>query len=274
MSKNREESVETQEINDRLASWMKDIQRVARKAEVDWPDVVEADDVVQDTCVKILEAPGTVQDLAAMDKDSRYQTLHKIAQRIASQKRDDDAVFSGNFRYSVGEVEKLVKQVGRYWNGTGESPFTVSGLASSWSVGDVISTGRGDHSDPTSNAALDGIEKASMRKDLLTAFEKLNPRYLDVIVRRHVNGERGFSEAEQKRIERALVELTHEMNHSYKRQHTGKLEPGNSLGDGPGTRRAISNSTARYFSKEGWDSDYMPAPSHLRDNHIEPEVRA
>lgn len=265
-SRQREEYVEEHEQNTLLARWAKEIQKVARKAEKDWPGLVEADDIFQEVCIHILEAPGTQRDLAEMDDSRRYRTLHKIAQRLASKARDDYYLFSGSFRYSVAEVDELLK--------LGEYAFLAVGIESSWNVGDVVSMG-GDHSDPTARAALDGIQKEYLRKDLRAALEKMQRSsrpYFDILVRKFVSQERGMDSTERSRLERALVELTNEMNHSHKQQHAGELVPYKSLGDGPGTRKAISNSTARYVSKEGYDSDYYPAPSHLRDNHIENEV--
>lgn len=258
--------METQVRDKLLARWAKEIQKVARKAENDWPGVVEADDIFQEVFLHIIESPKTVEDLVEMDDSNRYRTLHKIAQRLASKARDDYDLFSGNFRYSVAEVEDLLK--------LGEYAFLAVGIESSWNVGDVVSMG-GDHSDPVAGAALDGIRKEYLRKDLGSALEKMrraNQQYFDILVRKFVSQERGMDSTERSRLERALVELTNEMNHSHKQQHVGELVPYKSLGDGPGTRKAISNSTARYVSKEGYDSDYYPAPRHLRDNHIEKEV--
>lgn len=255
-----------------IDDWMKDIRKIARKVEYDWPGVVEADDIVQEVCLHILERPGTQRDLSEMDHNSRYRTIHKIAQRIASQERDAYDVFSGNFRYSVDEVERLVREAGRFWGDEAGSPFSPGSLSASWSVGDIVSTGRGEHSDPTADTALGNLQRESTREDFIAALGKLNPGYLDVIVRRHVHGETGMNSTERSRLERALVELTHEMNHARKRQHEGKFEPGKSLGDGPGSRRAISNSAARFISKDSWDADYFPAPGYLRNNSIEKEV--
>lgn len=266
-------------IND----WMRDIQKVARKAEADWPGLVEAEELVQDICIKVLESPATVAGLSAMDSDDRYRTLHKISQRLASKARTDYARFSGTFRFSVVEVRALLESAGDPENGS---------MKSSWSTGDYTMSG-GAHSDATADAALKNLPVSEGRKLLRQALSELkssNIRQYDVLVERFVEEKTPRDQAQRDMINRALISVTTKMNHGHKREHTkGKFftvkspagkdvrypenpKPGESLADGVGTRKALSNSTARYLSKEGWDADYTPAPSHMRDNHTEPEV--
>lgn len=240
--------------------WLEDIRRVSRKAARDWPGVVEAEDVAQEVLVKVLEAPATQRDLAEMGTSSRYQTLHKIAQRIASQERDDYDRFSGRFRYSVDEVRSLLETAG--------DPER-SELGSSWSTGDYTRYG-GMHSDASVGSALRNIGLSNAQQQLASAMAELkvsNERQHDALVSRFVYGNVPPHEdgATRKVIERALISVTNKMNHAHKRSHINRT-------DGPGTRKPVKASTARYLTKEGWDADYTPAPAHLRDNHIEKEV--
>ena len=237
--------------------WIKEIEKASRKAANDWPGVAEAEDIDQEVWVKILEAPGTQRDLAEMDDNARYQTLHKLAQRVASKERNDYSRFSGNFRYSVSEVRSLLESAG--------DP-EASELGSSWSTGDYTRSG-GEHSDPTADAALRNIQLSTSQKELAAALGDLkesNSRQYDALVQRFVEGKVPHRDDDStvSLIKRGVVSVTNKMNHAHKRNHS----------EGTPIRKAISNSTARYLSKEGYDADYMPAPSHLRDNHIEKEV--
>lgn len=244
-----------------ITNWSAEIQKAARKAANDWPGVVEEEDLAQEVYLHILESPGTQSDLAEMDDTSRYRTLHKIAQRIASQERTDYEHFTGSFMYSVDEVRGLLEAV---------EDSGVRMIGSSWSVGDYTRSGSSDHSDPTASAALLHLSVSEAQKRLGEALDGLkaaNARQYDALIKRFGEGEVPHREdhAEFKVIERALASLTTRMNRGHKRSHVARP-------DGPGTRKAVPVSTARYLSKEGWDADYMPAPAHLRDNHIEPEV--
>lgn len=268
-----------------VTDWDSEIRKVSRKAAANWP-VVEEDDLVQEVYLHILESPKTYRDLKAMPRDNRYQTLHKIAQRLASKERDDYARFSGDFQYSVDEVRSMLESLG--------DGSQASKIRSSWSTGDYTMSGGGP-SDPTADAAIGNARVSEAQKQLSAALKSLkvsNKRQYDAVISRFVFGEvpDRKNTALFELISRGVMSLTDKMNHSHKREFTGDKfitvktrsgktvryldspEPGKSLGDGPGSRRAVSNSTARYLSKEGWDADYMPAPSHLRDNHIEPEV--
>jgi len=250
-----------------IESWSKEIKKVARRAELEWPGVAEADDIEQEVYLHILERPGTQRDLAEMDDLSRYRTLHKIAQRIASNERTKLDRFHGNFKFSVDEVRSLLESL--------RDPEKAE-LGSSWSDQEYTASG-GGHSDPTANMALENVRVSESQKQLGAALEGLkssNRRQYDALVKRFVYGivPEGDSYDTFMLIKRAVESVTKRMNNGHKRSHVGEPVPGKSLGDGPGTRKAISNSTARYLSKEGWDADYMPAPAHLRDNHIEPEV--
>jgi hypothetical protein len=259
---------------DAVRDWEADIRKVSKKAESDWPGVVRAEDLEQEVYLHILESPSTLRDLVAMNQTSRYRTLHKIAQRIASRERSDYELYSGNFRYSVGEVQSLLESAG--------DPERVA-TGSSWSVGGSPK-GSGGHSDPTGSVGLSRVQLSESHKQLSEALASLqasNERQYDVLVERFVNGVvHGRSDmAASKMLERALISLTTRMNHAHKRkrmdiQSQATVQAYNTSGDGPGTRKPVRSSTARYITKESYDSDYTPAPTLQRDNHIEPEVWA
>ena len=247
--------------------WQREVEKVARRAVRDWPDVVEQEDLVQEIWVHILRSPATQESLTKMDDNDRYRTLHRIAQRIASKERDDFEVFTGNFRYSVGEVKELLV--------LGELAFQDRELGSSWSVGSVGTTG--EHSDHTASSALDNLRQETVSKDLSSALESLraaNQDQYEALVARFVDGvvPGKHNKALGAMVSRALTSLTNRMNRAHKRQHVGELVPGKTLGDGPGTRKAISNAAAHVTSSRQWDGDYQHAVPHLRDNVSTPEV--
>ena len=267
-------------LYEQLEDWSNEIAKVSKKAETEWPNVLPAEDIAQEVYLHILESPKTLTDISDMDDVSRYRTLHKIAQRIVSKERNDYERFSGNFRFSVDEVKSLLE----------EAADPDAEIGSSWKTGDYTSSGDGP-SDPTAVAALDNIKVSHSRMLLSEALKDLsrsNELQYSALINRFVFQQVPASKDSASRmlIDRALHSITTKMNHLHKRNHTGvgvrynpltkrnedDYRPGQTLGDGPGTRSVVSNSTARFLTKQSWDADYTPAPSQLRDNHIEPEV--
>lgn len=222
-----------------IEEWMKDIRRVARKAAFDWPGVVEAEDMVQDVVMHILERPGTVVDLEEMDSSSRYQTLHKIAQRIASKERVNHEHFSGNFRYSVKDVRRILSAGGLNGN-------TVRS-GSSWSSEEYIS-----EIDAVADAALNTATEAADLERGLDHLAKVNSRYAELIRRRYAEGG-DIPRSESMALSRAVTSLTEKMNHAHKRAHA----------DAPPMRKAIRNSAARGISSLDYEGDaFAPTPDN------------
>jgi hypothetical protein len=231
--------------------WTRDIKRVARKASFDWPGVTDEDDLAQEIHLHILERPGTQEDLAEMDSNARYRTLHKIAQRIASRERVDYEHYSGNFRYAVNEVRAALA--------AGAMRETERGLSSSWSTEDYVDSVNLDK-DPV-------LGRVALEQDLrigLKAVAAVNSRYYEVLRKRYLLGEDLFT-GDRTVLSRALSLLATKMNHAHKRQHEARP-------DGPGTRGTVSRSKARWLLKEGYDSDYVPARGEQRNNQREKEI--
>ena len=201
------------------------VKKVARNVSFQWPGIIESDDLEQEIWLHILERPGTQRDLDGMDSLSRYRTLSKIAHRIASQQRTNEEYANGNFRYSVKEVKQLLEN--------GALSESAVELQSAWSAEEFLPSG-GSYEDPT-------FTQVSVRLDFDNALERMkneNIGYFNVLQQRY----EGWEPVEDRsKLSRALSRLTTLMNHAHKGAHAERI-------DGPGSRKAISNSAARAIS--------------------------
>lgn len=159
----------------------KEVSKAARTVAIQWPTVVEADDLEQDIYTHLLESPASIDKLVNEfnDKD-RLNAIIAIGHKIASKERLDYEVFSGNFRYSVDEVKKLLDK-------------------------------------QTFKDAKFG--NTSTSEDLRRGMESLrvsSPQYAEIIESRYIDGEFVKSPAEGMRLVRAVEALTTEMNRSFK----------------------------------------------------------
>lgn len=157
------------------------VRKAAKTVAHQWPTVVEADDMEQDIYLHLLESPGSVEKLLNdfSDKD-RLNALVAIGHKIAGKERLDYEIFSGNFRYSVDEVKKLLEK----------QTFKDASLGRTATSGDLV-------------AGMNRLRESS-------------PQYAEMIERRYVNGETMTVDADRKRSERAVEALTTEMNRSFK----------------------------------------------------------
>ena len=214
----------------------KEIRRAAKSVAFQWPGIVDQEDVEQSLWLHLLERPGSVEKILGMEDDARYRAIIGIGHQLASKERTDYEHFSGNFRYSVKEVKALLS--------SGVLKDLGPGLASSWS-GEEFYTKGGEFEDAV-------LTKNSMETDLLRGMAgllKANASYYDAIRRTHLEDETSLEAVDRKRLERAQVALTTQMNRSFKRQHADRP-------DGPGTRRAISNSRAQRISMQQYSGAY------------------
>ncbi|MCV7016768.1 hypothetical protein [Mycolicibacterium aichiense] len=205
-----------------------EITKAARSVANQWPGVVEAEDIEQDIWEHILSRPNTLDALFHMEPNPRYQTISKIGHRIASKERDDYDYFTGNFRYSVNEVKRLLES-----GAIGGAEYTVQ---SGWSSEENVSSG-GEFEDAVTASI-------SMETDLQHALARLKettPQYHDILIRKYVNEEYLSTGAEKKRATDALKSLADNMNSSHKQQHVERP-------DGPGTRKLVSRAAAQAIS--------------------------
>lgn len=226
-----------------VMSLSKEIHKAAQSVSYQWPGVVQAEDLEQDIYVRLLETPGSVEQLISeFDDKSRLNAIIKIGHQIAAQERTDYEVFSGNFRYSVNEVKRLLEDRALH----NENPE----LSSNWSVSEDFIKG-GEFEDAVLN-------KSSSETDLRRGMERLrsdNPNYANVLMRKYFSDEAITTGADITRVSRALTALTTEMNRSFKQQQREH--------EGPGSRKPVTATAAHYKSKRNWNDDSPEAVNRL-----------
>lgn len=213
----------------------KPIKRAARAVAFQWPGVIEAEEVEQEIYLKLLESPGSVDKIMGMEDAAQYRAIIGIGHQRASSERASFEHFSGDFRYSVNEVRKLLesgalKQLGHE-------------LGSSW-ADDVVKNG---------DSVMDKtLTKVSVEQDLrrgMAALERTGSQYASLITRRYLMDEVFADDRDRQALRRALPVLATKMNHSFKRQHA-------EYDSGPGTRRAVSSAKARRISAQQYHGAY------------------
>lgn len=164
-------------LNEKLGNFAPVIARAARSVAHQWPGVVDKDDVEQSIWIRLLESPGSVEEISQMDSRAQYRAIVGMGHQIASRERTDYDFYKGSYRYSVKEVRDLLNQ------GILIDPL------------------------PSFRAELIDIEEG---------LSKLNPRYQGAVVGRYRDGEDPASEADQKATERGVDSLVDEMNKAHR----------------------------------------------------------
>ncbi|QXN73891.1 hypothetical protein SEA_EAGLEPRIDE_53 [Mycobacterium phage Eaglepride] len=225
------------------------VKRAARNVAYQWPGVIEADDVEQSICVRLLESEGSVDKILAMDQLARYRAIVGIGHQIASQERTDYAHYKGAYRYSVNEVKKLLKSGALKEQGDGLNAVDYSE--------ESVSTGK---TEPTT---LIPVQVTDLRAALKLLAER-NEVYVLALIKRYRLDEFPSNKSEEHALRRGTEALVNEMNRVRRTEHVTR-------DDGPGTRQPLTREQARFQSKDAWDAAYTP--SQVRDNAIEPEVQ-
>jgi hypothetical protein len=229
-------------LTSNISALYNEIAKAARTVAFQWPGIVEEDDLTQDIAVQLLESPASIDKLInEFDDRQRLNAIVQIGHRIASKERADYEVFSGNFRYSVDEVRRILEDRVLH----NEDPE----LGSSWSVADDFITG-GEFEDAV-------LRKSSSEIDLqrgMSRLEKVNKEYVAIIRQRYLN-EVPTGELSRVKLTRAVTALTTEMNRSFKQQQREH--------QGPGKRKPVSAAAAHYRSKANWDDESSEAVNRL-----------
>ncbi|QLF84450.1 hypothetical protein SEA_TOPANGA_50 [Mycobacterium phage Topanga] len=225
------------------------IKRAARNVAYQWPGVVEADDVEQSICVRLLESEGSVEKIIAMDQMAKYRAIVGMGHQIASQERTDYAHYKGAYRYSVNEVKQLLKSGALKEHDEGVNAVDYSE--------EKVSTGK---SEPTT---LIPVQVTDLRAALKLLADR-NENYAVALINRYRLDEIPQTQRDKDALKNGTTALTNEMNRVRRTDHVTR-------DDGPGTRQPITREQARFQSKDAWDATYTPA--QIRDNAIEPEVQ-
>jgi len=213
-------------------------QDVVRKAavhiSVEWPDV-SVTDVEQDIWVQILESPSTAEALDTWEADRVLRFMYKLAKRAAGKDKAKARVAAGDFRYSTGEVKRMLD--GGILTALGAGEF------GSWTADEEQSaTGKG-YSDKTGATASAMLDMDMGLKEL----RGKNERHFNLLIAKFVLWE-VLSLADLSAANRAVKSLTDKMNYNHQRLSSYHHE-------GPGSRKSITNAKAQNISKSYMDDE-------------------
>lgn len=196
----------------RCAAFREVIEKVSRSVVKDFPDL-EYDDLTQELYLAVLTHRDTIPEPSAEDDQSNL-ILH-IAKNYARKNRTQALNLSPQYNYRQSDVRKILEESMWYY--------------SQWTDGYT------PEDDPSEYRQIDPI---IARSDIAWAIDFLPSHYKNAIIGRFKEGmipQTGT--AEYSRLDRALRKLTDILN-SYKRERPQ---------DGPGTRKVITNATARFI---------------------------
>ncbi|MGW2478631.1 hypothetical protein ACWCWQ_02180 [Streptomyces sp. NPDC001571] len=198
-----------------------------------FPGSVEADDLTQGVMERFIECENAARKLLDSGDVGGDRTIFKalliMANQVASAEVNRHRQFHGNFAYTTDHVRKLL----------------ASGLLIKADEGNMfeaqlnsLTTGRKSKKDFVTRVNVDD------KIDLERGFAQLTRGQREVIVRRYVDGDT-LNNVERRDLTRAVEALTIRMNGSaalHKADH-----------DGPGSRRAITNASARAITGNSYD---------------------
>jgi hypothetical protein len=175
------------------------VDKVAKSTSYKWDDL-DWEDIRQDIWVHLFERPNQLELILQDEWDTVDKKLRKIGSQVAVAEIHGYEQYSGQYVYGKDEVKAM--------------------LSGGMLVKDDMGT-------------------ATERTDLMLALLELkdvNPSYFEVLIDNYVH-DKSMTDAQFKRISRALVKLTLIMNQIHNvREFT--------YHSGPGARRVLSNSTS------------------------------
>jgi hypothetical protein len=196
--------------------FQKQVRKAAQTVAWQWPGVLEVEDAEQELWLELMDKSTMTKLRDSFDDKNRLSALIKMGHRIANEAFNDYQLATGNLRYSVNAVKKILEDAANQ-----EKHPEVKLLTRS----DLFSLTRG-----------------------MEILRGKNAGHADAISSRYREGEVPKGAAAD-RLRKALVALTTHMNRSYKQQYAERS-------DGPGTRKAISNVAAQVISAKQYAGDY------------------
>lgn len=160
------------------------VRRAARSVEIQWPGVIDRDDVEQEIWLRLAESKGSVNKLLGMADDARYRAVVGMGHQIASRERASLDYFRGAYNYSVGEVKDLLRQ------------------------GILV--------ERQSNFRAELLDM----EDALVGMNETVPQYAEAIVSRYLLEKMPSCKSEKNALSRGLERLADEMNKVAKRRHS------------------------------------------------------
>lgn len=162
------------------------IKRASKAVAIQWPGVVDDDDVEQSITMHLLERPASIEKIGAMDPKARYRAIVGVGHQIASQERADYDHFKGSYKYSVKELKELLR--------------------------------KGVLVDPPTRFQADvrDLQKA------LGLLEVKTPQYAKAILLRYADNEIPEAGADRERLSAALGALAGLMNRTHRTQFSAR----------------------------------------------------
>lgn len=159
------------------------VKRASKLVALQWPGVMDTDDIEQSIWLHLVERPGTVESLLGMEDKLAFRSITRIGHRIAAQERMDYDYYKGSYRYSHNEIKSLLED--------GIIAFPLASFTAE-------------------------------RVDMLYALEEIAETYKAAILRRYVELDTKTSEdkAFDNALHRGLEALVDEMNKCHKRRYS------------------------------------------------------
>ena len=192
------------------------VKRASKVVALQWPGVVEADDIEQSIWLHLVENPGSVQSILAMEDKPAFRSVTRIGHRIAAQERMDYDYYKGSYRYSHNEIKSLLED--------GIIAFPLASFSAE-------------------------------RVDMLDALEEIAETYKAAILRRYVELDTKTSEDNSYHLalKRGLESLVDEMNKCHKRRYSER-DDGPGTRKAESNIRTVDR-TRREYGGDGFDFD-------------------
>lgn len=155
----------------------------ARKQSKLWHGILEPDEIASELWLMVADSPATEEKLEGADADLLDDLLNRMASRVCIKERDSYEHFSGQYRYSVGEVKDIADRV-----------YT--------------------------SVLESGCESLDFENGL-AQLENINPAYFEVFRLRYKDGVTLEEKADRVRCTRAEAKLCELMNQSRRQREAG-----------------------------------------------------
>ena len=194
-------------------------RKVGRRVAAEYPGV-DAEDIASEAVTRLMAKAHRIEDPTA---GYVYRVLERDARAYAASVRYDYIVSTSQYVYTPREIKALLAEV--YYNpGCWDVPSAHDDLLS------------GEIDIRTVGVSL---------MDIRAAMEQISPEHREALDRRFGAGE----DVHRQRVTRAVEALTRVIN-----RHAARVSSGRNH-EGPGSRKAMSNSEAQYVTRAEMNGD-------------------